>query len=438
MSKSRAPAGGKSRTSRGSASARGKSRRRPTTGVSIGVGTLQLDQVPDELLTLNDWNPSLRRPSCGFAEETSLQYYTHFHHRHEKTSGLETALEAEAIPRRVPLAGNLRRAVQRRTRVPAEAARGEWPRNISAERIVLSDNSESEEPLHGDSVDLPELLSDYDSVGVDNDRDDAGDDGGHDAGTSGCDNDKKAAAATTLPIAATAVATTTAASAMATSLVIAVAAPALPAVTTTIAAEVAKPSVATADAAPAAATAIAAEATKHPVATAVAAPAPAATTAMAAAATSYPVAAPAMTTTMAAEATTLQVATAASALATSSAIAAAATTTEAATTTLPAAAAALAMATPAATVKATGTVVAAVFRADFCTNRITSGFVLYRKFHTRFDRRLGQMRVLYRRIIPIIFFFYSDTDRTLVVIYTFSAFILKIMFLGFVENPVPR
>ena len=66
-----------------------------------------------------------------------MQYYTHLHHRYEKTSVLESA-----IPRRVPLVGNHRRVVQHRKRVSTEAPRDEWIRNISPERIVLSDNSE--------------------------------------------------------------------------------------------------------------------------------------------------------------------------------------------------------------------------------------------------------------------------------------------------------
>ena len=167
-----ASAGGKARTNsgRGHASARGKSQHRPTNGVFVCVGTLQLDQVPDELLSPNDWNPSLRCPSFGFAAATSLEYfYTHLHHWHEQTSGLDAAFESEAILRRVPLAGNPRRAVQHRKRVPAEAPRDEWIRNIVSERIVLSDNSESEAPFHGNSVDLPEQLSDDDNVRIGND-----------------------------------------------------------------------------------------------------------------------------------------------------------------------------------------------------------------------------------------------------------------------------
>ena len=74
------------------------------------------------------------------------------------------------------LAGNPRRAVQRRKRVPAEAPRDEWIRDISPEQIVLSDNSESEEPFHGNSVDLPEQLSDDDNVEVGNDGGDRGSD----------------------------------------------------------------------------------------------------------------------------------------------------------------------------------------------------------------------------------------------------------------------
>ena len=66
---------------------------------------------------------------------------------------------------------------EHRRRIPAEAPRDEWPRNISSERIVLSGNSEYEEPFAGVGADFPEQLSDDDNIGVDNDED-ADDDGG--------------------------------------------------------------------------------------------------------------------------------------------------------------------------------------------------------------------------------------------------------------------
>ena len=54
-----ASADGKVRTNsgRGRASAHGKSQYRPIIGFFVDVGTLQLDQISDELLSLNDWNP---------------------------------------------------------------------------------------------------------------------------------------------------------------------------------------------------------------------------------------------------------------------------------------------------------------------------------------------------------------------------------------------
>ena len=93
---------------------------RRAVSVSVGVGSIQLDRVPDEILAVADLSPSLRCPSCAYAAVTTLEFYTHLLQRHEMVSGMDAAFEsretfrAEEVSPRVCLTGIPRRATQRR------------------------------------------------------------------------------------------------------------------------------------------------------------------------------------------------------------------------------------------------------------------------------------------------------------------------------------
>ena len=85
-----------------------------------GVGPIQLDRMPDEILAIADLSSSLRCSSCTYAAVTSLEFYTHLLHRSERVSGKDAAFEsretvqAEEVFPHVRLPGNPRCATQHR------------------------------------------------------------------------------------------------------------------------------------------------------------------------------------------------------------------------------------------------------------------------------------------------------------------------------------
>ena len=134
------------RIAKGQASVRTKG----SGSVSIGTSTVQRDQVIDEILAVADMRPSLVCSTCGYSAGTSLEYFNHLHHRHNLVTGLDVAYESEqvlvpsAAPSRVQLAGNHRRATQRRKSVTEKKNSAGGKLKLWQGVIEVSDISDAE------------------------------------------------------------------------------------------------------------------------------------------------------------------------------------------------------------------------------------------------------------------------------------------------------